>query len=286
METSTTGTAWTAIAALVISGIALVQPWAIGAYNRFFRRRQLTFIPSGRVEIGFAFPFASHITLKGAIYSKNRSSLVRGMVLSITHEDSGATRILRAHVARDAKLIFGTGGITTSSEIWAPIYIQKDDVGSYYVTFVNFEHFTEMNPRLASRMAELWNNELAGKVLDMIKAVGPKPSEALEAMIWTAKAKAATDQMQSAFFSLAEPVRIASDIDSMFAWPPGMYRITLDCEVEGDARGYQEKWRFRLTESDETSLKANRDRILRELSGIQVQGFPTFVYPDYLAGEQ
>lgn len=276
-------TDWTSIATIIIAVIALVQPWAIAVYRRFFSRRKLTIVTSGRLEIAYCLPFGSFLALKGAIYSEHRQTLVTSMSAVVRNEDTGEDRTLRVHLFRDPKLTFTGTTITISTEVARPFVIEVEEVGQYYATFIDFGDFSSLE-EIGRRISSLWNQYAATSVPALVSAIGTRPADPVQAALFEQRARKLIFEAHSDFLSQPDISPIVREVENLFSWPQGDYRVTLSLQVEGDKRTFPTSWPFHLTTGDETILRSNLPLIMRNLCGFTDLTLPLYAYPEYGSG--
>jgi hypothetical protein len=279
-DTPSQATDWAKTVAIVISFVALAQPWVIALYKKYWRRRALVIVPSGRLEVAFSLPFASNLTIKGSIYSKNRASLIRTMNVSVQHEQTDYTRELKAHLLRDPKLTFGSNVMTASAEMAGAIHIDEDEIASFYITFIDYNDFNGFE-LTAPRTYKKWEDFMAPRLLDYIKKIGPRPTDQEKAIAYETAAQPFIETSFSEFLNTAPAQAIANELRALFHWPEGTYRMTLSCEVQDDRHRYAETWRFSMDPLQVGNLQNNVTRMMRDMCQLTTAGFAYCAYPHY-----
>lgn len=271
---------WTKPWTLIIALIALAQPWAISLYRRFFLRRDIKVIPSGRMEIGYSLPFGSHLALKGAIYSKNTPTLVKSMFADVRQESNGSVRKLRVHMFRDPELRFSGTAPQVLVEAAKPILIERDGIEQFYAVFIDYQDFAVVDS-IAARIQPLWNAFRDAKLGGQFVALGQRPDNAFLAMIWDQNARNLLYSGVDDFLGQPEAIAIVAEVDALFHWRPGDYHVTLLLAVEDESRNFPTSWPITITPADEATLKSNMPIIMRNLCGLNDPTIPKFVYAQY-----
>jgi hypothetical protein len=271
-------TDWTGPWTLVIAVVALAQPWAISVYRSLFRRRRVKEIPSGRMEIGYSFPFGSNICLKGAIYSENSPSLVKSMAVEVRNIVTSSTRMLKMHLSRDPELKFSGNVLSVSAQLAEPILVEKDGVGQFYVTFIDFDDFGHLED-IGRRILPLWN---AYRDANFDPAgLGNRPTEPLLAALFDQQLQNKFRLLFNAFCATPEIIPLVSEVESLYHWPPGDYCVTLSFLIEGEKRQFPTSWPITIMDKEQMDLKTNLPLIMRNLCGFNDPTLARFVYPEY-----
>ena len=66
------------IIATILAVIALVQPWIIAAWKKFFKPLKVTFIPSAKIKLYYNRSGA-YIYLGGVVEAKNRPAVIKNI---------------------------------------------------------------------------------------------------------------------------------------------------------------------------------------------------------------
>ena len=134
------------IIATILAVIALIQPWIITAWKKFFKPLKVTFIPSSKIKLYYNRSGA-YIYLGGVIEAKNRSAVIKNISAKVIRQSD------KAELAMDwfsfmVPVFQSVGGNSvTTSEIARPFLIGANGLNPIFVEFANSD--TQMVDRLS-----------------------------------------------------------------------------------------------------------------------------------------
>ena len=77
------------IIATILAVIALIQPWAIAAWKKFFKPLKITFIPSAKILLYYNSNGA-YIYLGGVIEAKDRPAVIKNISAKVIRQNDKA----------------------------------------------------------------------------------------------------------------------------------------------------------------------------------------------------
>lgn len=89
--------------ALIIAVIALIQPWFISIWKKYFKSGKIEFFKTGKLEIGFN-SFASTIGINGTLRGINKDLYISKIHLELTKKKDSSKHYFDWAIFRDTKL--------------------------------------------------------------------------------------------------------------------------------------------------------------------------------------
>lgn len=124
------------IIATILAVIALIQPWIIAAWKKFFKPLKVTFIPSAKIKLYYNRSGA-YIYLGGVIEAKNQTTVIKDISAKVIRQSD------KAELAMDwssfmVPVFQSVGGNSvTTSEIARPFMIGANGLNPIFVEFAN-----------------------------------------------------------------------------------------------------------------------------------------------------
>lgn len=124
------------IVATFLAVIALVQPWIIAAYKKFFKPLKVTFIPSSKIKLYYNYSGA-YIYLGGVIEAKNRPAIIKDISAKVVRQCDKAE--LNMDWSSFLAPVFQSvgGNSVTTSEIARPFMVGANCLTPIFVEFAN-----------------------------------------------------------------------------------------------------------------------------------------------------
>jgi hypothetical protein len=142
------------IIATVIAAIALIQPWFIFLYKKFFKKIHVSFLPSSTIKL-FYNKSGSYVSLGGVIESKNQSCIVNNISAKVVRLSDKAELKTTWSTFSSPIFQFVAGNSVTSSETARPFKIESNGLCPVFVEFENSDN--ETNNRLKEIFDEIKN---------------------------------------------------------------------------------------------------------------------------------
>jgi len=124
------------IIATILAVVALIQPWIITMWKKFFKPLKVTFIPSAKIKLYYNRSGA-YIYLGGVIEAKNRPAVIKDISVKVIRQSD------KAELAMDwssfmVPVFQSVGGNSvTTSEIARPFMIGANGLNPIFVEFAN-----------------------------------------------------------------------------------------------------------------------------------------------------
>lgn len=179
------------IIATVIAIIALLQPWLIALYNRYFKKIKVTFTPSAKIKLYYN-KSGAYIYLGGVIESQNKAAIVKDISVKLIRQNDRAE--LNLDWSSFMLPIFQSvgGNPVVTNEIARPF---KVDANSLYPVFVEF---ATVNMPEASKLSEIYETIYAQARSLPIAAM--LPEQAKQALAETECYKRCKDELLQNFY--------------------------------------------------------------------------------------
>lgn len=147
--------------ATAIAILALLQPWIIKLWDRFFRKIHVNFIPTAKIKLCYNRSGA-YVYLGGVIESKNKAAIVKDIAVKVIRKKDKAE--LPLDWSSFVVPVFQSvgGNPVTTSEIARPFKVES---GSLYPVFVEF---ASTNTQENSRLAEIYS-EIAAEIRNIMQ---------------------------------------------------------------------------------------------------------------------
>jgi hypothetical protein len=255
---------------LIIAAIALVQPWVISIFKKFFRRKRIEIYETGMIEIGLS-AFGPTIALLGSLNALHGDAIVRDMTLKVVRLKDKAEHDFSWAFFRPLKFV--ATGADPSLQFCSTFVAPSTSPYHFNIIFLDRDLIDEARP-LADKLRERWNEFLKakGQLADVDTAANV---DLVKARIEQIKPHAYQD-----FAKTSEHVNTYTALQQMFYWHPGQYSLQLKIVTVHPDNKFIKKWAFRLTEDDSKLIKLNLMNVLQEICG--VTQFPyNFAYVKY-----
>lgn len=89
--------------ALIIAVLALIQPWIIAIWRKYFKPGRIDFFKTGKLEIGFS-SFASTIGINGTLKGLNKDMYISNIHLNLVKKKDSSQHRFEWSIFRDTKL--------------------------------------------------------------------------------------------------------------------------------------------------------------------------------------
>ena len=133
------------IIATILAVIALVQPWVIAAWKKFFKPLKVTFIPTAKIKL-FYNRSGAYIYLGGVIEAKNRPAVIKNISVKVIRQSDKA-ELAMEWSSFEVPVFQSVGGNSvTASEIARPFMIGANGLNPIFVEFANSD--TQVADRL------------------------------------------------------------------------------------------------------------------------------------------
>lgn len=221
--------------AIVLSVLALVIPVVKWAYDKFFKRLKIDFLPSGMITL-FHNRSGSYISLGGVYEAKNKPTTIKEISAKVIRKVDNATLSLIWSVFPSPVFRNLAGNCETSFETAHPFKVEADTLAPAFVEFTN----------ATSNMDEI-SNDILRPVVDASMPILSQPNIALFAADTGVKA-------------LPEYTTAKLALNDHFFWKAGTYEIILT--TVHSKGSFDKKYEFQLSDEESTSIRHNIDNLL------------------------
>lgn len=162
----------------IISGIALVQVWAIALIKKL-RRASIDIYESGNLEIGYS-SFGPTAGLTGTLRAVNKDVFVKRMTVTITKLKDGSTHTFNWKAFRSNTISLNPND-PVRFEIASSFLLTGDNPFKYNIFFVDESFAAEVAPRVTGLTAKWYEfrarrlKELESEFKDTFKPYTGKP---------------------------------------------------------------------------------------------------------------
>lgn len=238
---------------LAIAVIALIQPWVIAIWRRFFRQAQVDIHETGLIEVGYS-GLGPTLGLHGTLRAIHRDVFVSRISLVVTRERDNARHefawsAFREGLGPQVVLSLPASFLTTTSQPHRA-----------NILFSDIETRQEIQGDLVG-VREAWQDRVL---------VANFPFDEEEA-----------SRLYEEFLGDDVHVRAHTEISRRCYWDAGRYGLEMTISTSRPNRTFQKSWSFELTEQDAELLRRNTVSILRTTVGIGDLGWNT-AYAAYL----
>jgi hypothetical protein len=268
-----TSDTWTAVAA-VVAFLALVQPWFIAIWRRFFRRGTIDIYENGRIEIGFS-AFGPSIGLMGTLRSRNRDMFVQAATLNLIKRDSRFHHKYEWILFRNPKMVFGTSQSSeVSVEAPSSFMILMTQPFRYNIAFYDVALFQTLQP-----ITEKFKQ-------DFLTYIDQKTDLNIHAQALDENAREKlTRQLRFAHNKFRETGTYQNAVNSFaasFYWEAGTYDIELLVHAARPHKTVSKSWSFSLSPAEIENLRSNVPSVFEEIVGLPFTAPYGFAYPQYV----
>ena len=274
--TNWTSDTWTAIAA-VVAFVALVQPWIIAAWGRFFRRGTVDIYETGTIEIGFS-AFGPTVGLMGTLRSRDRDMFVQSATVTILKKGTAIIRRFEWVLFRNPKTVIGsTVGQSAEVAVDAPssFLILTTQPYRYNVAFYDVAIGQPARSILEGFKQSF--QTYVDKKTDLDVYAQPLDTNSRNRFIQQLR------RAHNKFADTNEYGTAFSSFEELFYWEAGPYQLTLQVHTARPNRTFIKTWSFSLLGADIDNLRNNVPSVFEEIVGVPLTaGTYLFAYPFYI----
>jgi hypothetical protein len=250
---------------LIVAVLALIQPWVVGVWRRFFRQGTIDIHETGTVEVGYS-QFGPTIGLYGTLRAIFRDQFVRSMELMVTKQKDSSKHSFEWGVFRAQRFTLG-GAQEGSFELPSGFLLTTTQPRRYNIQFFDVATQAEITPHVVT-VVRGWA-EVSGKF-----DLGTGPAQ-MQAAIQQALANLHVEFSRSEGY-----VSAYAAIDRLCYWEAGRYSLEMRVNTARPDRTFQRRWFFELSENEVHSIRLNTVKLLQDLCG-RVYGQYNFAYAKY-----
>jgi len=227
--------------ALIIALIALIQPWVISLWKRYFRPGRIDFFKTGKIEIGFS-SFASTIGINGTLKGYNKDLFISNIHLHLIKKKDSSQHTFEWSIFRDTKLKLSGNkdmevelpyGIMLSVQSPQRINIQFHDLSQQETLSVPYEE-----------LRSFWHDFLEAQFPIQERTNSQEDNQKIFAIL-------------QEFYKTQEEVDIYRRLIREVYWEESDYSLEMTVETSNPRRQFKNRFEFHLTDAECETLRLN-----------------------------
>ncbi len=240
------------IATAIGAAVAIVQPWAIAAWNRFVRQGKVETYESSSVEVGFG-PLGPTVTIGGTFRALHRDMFISKMELDITRAKDSATHRLEWAVFRPHSIPLGpVGQQPVFIEIASGFMISVNAPRRVQVVFADLSTLREMAAPIGEAHAAFADAKSSLGVQNLAEQLRYGEQGAMSTLA----------ALRETYRNDARRVEAYARLTRACYWQAGDYRMSMTLFSADPDRRFHNRWEFALTDDDAKRLELNVLNIL------------------------
>lgn len=255
----------TTIISLIIAVTALVQPWLIALWKKFFRSPKIEIYPSGNLEIGYS-DYGPTIGLHGTLRAPHGDVFVKSIRLKVRRVQTNEEHWFAWAVFRSPVITFNPSE-SQPMELPAGFIVSQTQPHRYNIVFHDPDIQSEMRPYL-EKLAPLAFSIVHKYDLNFAKGT----------MNWAELYDKAHDEYAKSL----DVTDAYGRLNMLYYWKMGKYEIEAHIDTNKKDSHFIKRLPFQLTEQDAERLCRNAvvvtENPFRIVAGEQFWNF-NFAYP-------
>ncbi len=239
----------------VIALVALVQPWLLWLWLKFFRRGNIEIFETGTVEVGSS-NYGPTIGLQGTLHGREREMFVRVISLEVIREADNAQHHFEWVAFRSFRIV-STRPTEVAFQLPAGFLLLPSQPFRYNLFFsataFQQQHVQPVIDVLYAAWYVAVQQSFGGAALSNIPDVAQ------------AQVQAAAQAAYPGFVGHMAHVNAFAQLNQQFYWNPGWYRLSMRIETTSPERTVTKRWRFQLTQAQSNSLRGNGLKVVQEV---------------------
>ena len=247
---------WILAFTLLVSVVALAQPWLILLWNRYRRVGKLEIYDIGRIAISFSV-FGPTVRLLGTLVAHHHDQFVRNMSIQIVRQRDNATHEFDWRFFNHNLNIISDQP-DRSLEIPGGIMVLPTQPHRFDILFNDLATEEDGVIPLLLPLKYEWNQRYYRQFSDWTSQNPQPPVHDSQNLL---------NNLFSDFSSSSDYIRVSSELSRICYWEPGRYRLNLRISVASRAQPFSKTWHFTLSPEHTAGLRANSNLILLEMLG-------------------
>ncbi|MDP9470949.1 MAG: hypothetical protein M3Q71_09835 [Chloroflexota bacterium] len=263
---------------LLVAIVALVQPWVLALWRRFFRRGDVRVYETrfGNIEVGYT---ANGATL-GLLFTAravHREQFIRDISVTVIKERDKSHHHFEWRFFRALTLSLYQPYQETM-ELPASFLLSPAQPRTLRIVFGDVDLEPEIRV-IAERVRALWEEYRPSIEADELDEQGrpflvPLPPDD---SAFLARATASLEQMTKT----ASYREVLMELDRRCYWEPGRYTMMVKVATTEPKTTHTTSFGFTLTERDSQNLRSNGGMIVRYMVGLPLPGPYLLAFPPY-----
>lgn len=237
----------------IVAILALIQPWIVALYKKFFLRGKIHIYETDTIEVGFS-GLGPTIGLYGTLRAIQRDQFIRSINLAVVRQRDSSTHQFEWGLFRSGKASVSSPD-DISFELPSGFMLMTKAPHRYNILFTEKQVRDDIQTH-AQDVKKAWSDrvhEMIGKqLIEMREESAPLAAE-INKVLGTLFENFSKDKTFSEAF-------IA--IDHLFYWEPGTYTLNMNVTTARPYRSYSRSWPFELSKQDSERIRSNVIMIL------------------------
>jgi len=235
------------ITAVVASGVAIAQPWAIGLWKRYLRRGTITPYVTGFIELGFA-EYGPTIAIDGTLRALHKDVFVKAIEVVLTRHRDQSKHTFEWLAFRSHRVSVAGGSDPAGFvEAASGFMVTPNTPHRVCIVFSDVDTRQLIQEQLASATGRFWELRRSDQfqLLDQRFLLDDSQvSQLLQGL---------TEQYRKD----ATHVSAYTAIDRICYWEEGKYEVEVRVHSARPNQTFTEKWTIEVTEEQAKQLRFN-----------------------------
>jgi len=237
----------------IVAILALIQPWIVALYKKFFRQGSIDIYETDTIEVGFS-GLGPTIGLYGTLCAMHRDQFVRSVNLTVVRQKDSSTHQFGWGLFRSGKASISSPSDITV-ELPSGFMLMTKAPHRYNILFTDEQARNDIQTH-AQDVRNAWSDKV-------LEAIGKQLIEMREEL---APLAAEINRILEALFDNFSKEGTFSEafsaIDRIFYWEPGEYTLSIDVTTARPDHLYSRSWTFELSKQDSEKIRSNVIMIL------------------------
>lgn len=266
---------WAQWAGVILSLVALAQPWLIKLYMRYLKSGTLDIYETARIEIGYNATWGINLGLHGTLRARDNDLFVRSVELEVIKDKDQSKHHFEWRLFRSSKVISGRSEETF--ELPTGFMLLTSQPYRYNILFADVLIETELRPIL-EQLIQAWREKVAEKGDEILDKT--EQGEALATL--EPEYQVYAREKYKEFHQTPAHANAFDKLHRTCYWEAGTYKIIMRVNTAHPDRTFNRTWKFVLSESDANLLRLNAIAILRQVCDQPGHNPYNQVFPGYV----
>ena len=237
----------------IVAILALIQPWIVALYKKFFRQGTIDIYETDTIEVGFS-GLGPTIGLYGTLSAIHRDQFVRSVNLTVVRQKDSSTHQFEWGLFRSGKASISSPD-DISVELPSGFMLMTKAPHRYNILFTDKQAMNDIQTH-AQDVRNAWSDKVTG-------AIGKQLVEMREELApLAAEINRILENLFDNFSKERTFPEAFSAIDRLFYWEPGEYTLSIDVTTARPDNSYSRSWAFELSKQNSEKIRSNVIMIL------------------------
>ncbi len=242
----------------VIAALALIQPWVMTGWNKFFKRGKIEIYETGVVQFGYS-GLGATIGLNGTFRALHADQFVRNVELTVERMKDHSRHSFSWGLFHSHEFT-APAGKEMAVNLPAGFIVTRVQPHQFGIVFLDTTLQDEVGPYV-ERLRSAWTKAFADAMGPALLAL----AQALKIGLGTGPVGNTANDVYSDL-SKGDIYRDAmTKLERSFYWEPGQYTIEMRVHVVEPDRIFTKKWTVEISQPDSESIRSNCTKILQEV---------------------